>query len=331
MPTARPSLRARALPAEGLWLGVALICAANVLLPVQDALSKDLVQALPVWQVLLARSAAVLTASVLLGGRPMLRRIPQARRLGVMILRALVNLAAWGCFYLALRDLPLGQTITLYFVSPVIVALLAGPLLGERAGPLTWAGIALGLAGVALTSGLAAFQISAAVGYGLLAAGLWGCTMLLLRLVAVAESTLLQLTVANAVFVLATGCVALVQGWQADLAQTAGLALAGMAGGAGQYAIYAAAGRLSASTLAALEYGALPVGFLLGWIFFAETPALNVALGALLVILSGLLVVASERRRNRALARLAPADPVSAAAAAPIAIDPSPDPEGKPR
>lgn len=320
----RPEAQAQALGA-GLWVGVGLVCAANVLLPLQDALSKDFIQALPVWQVLLARSLSVLTLALILGGRPLVRRIPRARRLPIMLLRALVNLAAWGCFYLALRDLPLGQAITLYFVSPVIVALLAGPFLGERAGPATWLGIALGLAGVALTSGAARFEFSAAAGFGLLAAAMWACTMILLRAIAVAESTLLQVAVSNGVFVLVTGAIALALGWQADLRQTAGLALAGLAGGAGQYAIYAAAGRLSASTLAALEYGALPVGFILGWLFFAEAPAAHVWAGAALVLASGLAVVAAERRRA---AIRPPADPVAAAAAAPISDDPSPSQGG---
>ncbi|MDF2235271.1 DMT family transporter [Albimonas sp. CAU 1670] len=310
-PPAEPLLS----PTRGLWIGVGFVCAANVLLPLQDALSKDFVQALPVWQVLLARSLAVLALALLLGGRPLVRRLPRARRLPTMVVRALVNLAAWGAFYLALRELPLGQAITLYFVSPVIVALLAGPFLGERAGAMVWVAIALGFAGVALTSGALRLEFSAATGFGLLAAALWAVTMILLRAIAVAESTLLQVAVSNGVFVIGTGAIALALGWQADLRQTAGLALAGMAGGAGQYAIYAAAGRLSASTLAALEYGALPVGFALGWLFFAEAPAAHVWAGAALVLASGLAIVAAERRR---VAPAGPPEPVAAAAAAPI-------------
>ena len=104
-PPAEPLLS----PTRGLWIGVGFVCAANVLLPLQDALSKDFVQALPVWQVLLARSLAVLALALLLGGRPLVRRLPRARRLPTMVVRALVNLAAWGAFYLALRDIPLAQ------------------------------------------------------------------------------------------------------------------------------------------------------------------------------------------------------------------------------
>nr|WP_269751125.1 DMT family transporter [Acuticoccus mangrovi] len=308
-----------------------MIFAANILLPLQDALAKDYVAVLPVWQVLLVRSLTVLLLAAAIGRGPLLRRLPVARSLPAMLVRSLVNLAAWGLFYLALRDLPLAQGITLYFFSPVLVALMAGPLLGERAGRAHWIGIVVGFAGVALASGAARLDMSAAAGLGILAAAFWAVTTIMLRVIAVGESALVQVTVANAVFAVATGTVALVVGWQANGAQTLGLALAGIAGGAGQYAIYAAARRISATTLAALEYGALVSGFVLGWLFFAETPTLTVWLGASLVIASGLAVVTAERRRPPSpLDRAAPVAPVTTVALAATASEAEAEAEAAP-
>ena len=128
------SVTGAATLAASFWIAVGLIFAANVLLPLQDAFSKGYVQDLPVWQVLLVRSLTVLAIAVAIGRGPVIRRARRARNLRWIVLRALMNLAAWGCFYLALRNIPLAQAITLYFFSPILVALMAGPFLGERVG-----------------------------------------------------------------------------------------------------------------------------------------------------------------------------------------------------
>lgn len=297
-----------------LWSGVALLAAANVLMPLQDAMAKDFVRDLPVWQVLLVRSVAVLTLALLIGRGALLGAIACAKRVPIAVLRSLLNLAAWSAFYLALRDLPLAQAITLYFFSPILVALLAGPLLGERASRVQWIGVALGFGGVVLASGAADFDLSTASALGLLAAALWALTMIMMRAVAIEQSALTQVAITNAVFVVVTGAVALWAGWQADLTATLWITIAGIAGGSGQYALYAAARRISITTLGALEYGSLFSGFLFGWLFFAEVPALSVWFGAALVIASGLLVLAGERGRERRaidlVTPLAPALPI---------------------
>lgn len=294
------SVTGAATLAASFWIAVGLIFAANVLLPLQDAFSKGYVQDLPVWQVLLVRSLTVLAIAVAIGRGPVIRRARRARNLRWIVLRALMNLAAWGCFYLALRDIPLAQAITLYFFSPILVALMAGPFLGERVGLGQWAAIAAGFGGVALASGAASFEMSSASAFALLAAALWAGTMLMLRAFSGEEGALAQVVAANVVFVLVTGACALVWGWQADLSQTLGIAAAGVLGGAGQFAIYEAARRIPASTLAALEYGALVSGFGLGWLMFDEIPTAAVWGGAGLVLVSGVAVVGLERLRARA-------------------------------
>lgn len=60
---------------------------------------------------------------------PRALRSPVRRLLGV---RALVIVAAWALYYSAARYLPLGELVTLYFGSPILVAFIAGPILKER-------------------------------------------------------------------------------------------------------------------------------------------------------------------------------------------------------
>lgn len=64
---------------------------------------------------------------------------------------ALIHTAYIGGVLWALREgMPAGLVAIVVCLQPVLTALLAGPLLGERIGPRHWAGLAIGLAGVAL-------------------------------------------------------------------------------------------------------------------------------------------------------------------------------------
>jgi drug/metabolite transporter (DMT)-like permease len=61
---------------------------------------------------------------------------------------------------LAVRELQLSETATISFLTPVFVALLAGPVLGERVGAERMIAIALGFLGVVIATrpGAGAFQ-----------------------------------------------------------------------------------------------------------------------------------------------------------------------------
>ena len=50
--------------------------------------------------------------------------------------------------FLALRYLQLAEAVSITFAAPLIVTALAGPLLGEWAGPRRWAAIVAGFIGV---------------------------------------------------------------------------------------------------------------------------------------------------------------------------------------
>lgn len=55
-----------------------------------------------------------------------------------------------GVFYAIAHQVPLGLVALIVGMQPLVTATLAGPLLGERIGPVQWLGFALGFAGVVL-------------------------------------------------------------------------------------------------------------------------------------------------------------------------------------
>ncbi|RFU21537.1 DMT family transporter [Geodermatophilus marinus] len=81
-----------------------------------------------------------------------------------------------GVFYAISVGVPAGVSAVVVSLQPVLVAVLAAPLLGERATARQWAGLVLGVAGVALTVGPGVLGADAATG-PLPVAGLLACVV----------------------------------------------------------------------------------------------------------------------------------------------------------
>ena len=72
------------------------------------------------------------------------------RHVGWLLLRGTFGYLALSCHFFAIQRLPLADAITLHNASPVLVALLAPPVLGEPGGPRAVGLAGLGLLGVAI-------------------------------------------------------------------------------------------------------------------------------------------------------------------------------------
>ena len=67
-----------------------------------------------------------------------------------MLFRGSLLMASTSLNFIALRYLPLTLTSTLLFSAPIITCLLAGPLLSEKVGPWRWGAIMLGFLGIVI-------------------------------------------------------------------------------------------------------------------------------------------------------------------------------------
>ena len=156
----------------------------------------------------------VLAAAALLGVMVVLRRSwrgMQGRWMhcavsGVLTNSVLLMTAHAAMVHIAAAPIALIQTL-----NPLLTALLAWPLLGERLRPLQWLGLLLGAAGVVVVVGLAAARSKLELGGLLLAAagtaGLCGGTLYFGRFcrgVPILEGTAVQLLAAAVACVAAT-------------------------------------------------------------------------------------------------------------------------------
>jgi drug/metabolite transporter (DMT)-like permease len=281
-------------------MGMTLAVTAYLLLAMQDATVKWLVQTIPVWQILFVRSAMVVMGCLLGGGRPLLRRAVATPARPLLLRRGAITLIAWFCFFTAARDLPLGELVTLWFTAPVIVALLAGPMLGERVSGTRWLAIATGFVGTLLVANPAGMAISRSAVLVLTGAIAWGYGMILTRQIARQESSLLQMLFNNTFFLVVTGIGSTVTWHSPTVPELLFLAIVAVFGGFGQFSLFESVRRAPASLIAPLEYTALLWAFVIGFVVWGDIPGPPVLLGASLILAAGLILVMAERRGSYA-------------------------------
>jgi drug/metabolite transporter (DMT)-like permease len=294
-PSARPGAKG------GLIVATLLVLCANVCFPLQDSVTKKLVMALPVWEVIMVRSLTALLIGLAIGRGVLVRQSLASPIKRQLIVRGVLMLGGWFFFALAARTLPLGTLTIIYFLSPVIVSFVSGPILGERLTWAQWLAVLAGFGGVALASGLAHFELSPGVAIALLASLCWAAALVMLRWGALQESALVQMTWANTVLVAGAALGFLSGPMEGTAIDLGWMAVAGVIGAGAQFTLYSAASRVPAPVLATLEYSSILVAFLLGYLVFGDVPELRAYAGAALVVASGFLMVFAEHRREAAV------------------------------
>jgi drug/metabolite transporter (DMT)-like permease len=278
---------------------IGLMVAAIVVFSLLDATAKYLVDraAVPVPQVVFLRFAfhVLFSLAVLwpLAFRPSLA----SRKPGLQLLRSLFMLGSTGFNFVALKYLQLDQTITIFFLTPLLVAALAGPLLGEWPGWHRMAAIAVGFAGVLIVmrpgfGGIhwaAAFALAATLSYAL-----YNIATRYLAAYDPPEVTQTYSPLAGLALSLPFAIAA--WQWPADAWTWVLLASMGVTGGLSHWLLILAHRHAPAPVLAPFVYVGLISMSALGFLLFDNVPSLATLAGGVIVILSGLYIFERERR-----------------------------------
>lgn len=210
--------------------------------------------------------------------------------------RGLLTIASTFLFFTALRRLPFAEALALSFLGPLLIAVLAALLLKERLRADVLGAVLLGLAGVGIIAWDAMkdaggfsgdlLGIAAAIG----SAFSYALNSVLLRKQAQrdnATSIVLILHIVPALLALPFAAA----DWHPPSASVWGIfVLVALLGVSGHFLLTWAYGRARAGILAIVDYLSLPYGALVGYLFFAEVPALSVWIGAGLIVVACLLV-----------------------------------------
>jgi drug/metabolite transporter (DMT)-like permease len=131
--------------------GVLYMAASALGFSVMSMLVKVASERLPTGEIVLARAVVTLALSYLMIARANLPPpAPWGTQRAGLILRGVLGFGGLAAYYAALARLPLADTTTIQNTVPLITALLAWWLLGERIGASAAVALAFGFAGVLL-------------------------------------------------------------------------------------------------------------------------------------------------------------------------------------
>jgi drug/metabolite transporter (DMT)-like permease len=204
-----------------------------------------------------------------------------------------------GINFWALQYLQLAITSSIMFIVPIITALMAAPMLGERIDRGRWAAIAAGFAGVLVIVRPGSADFHPAMLLALANATLYALFNLMTRRLAAYDSpeTIQYLPAVVASILLAPFAVA---AWEspATWLEWGVLCLLGVLGGLGHYLLALAHRYAPATVIAPFLYQQVLYMALFGYVVFGDVPSAGVWLGAAIVIASGLYLFARERTRR---------------------------------
>lgn len=239
------------------------------------------------------------------------RQLIRTNRTAWVLVRGACLAAVTLCAGFAFKLMPVAETTAILFVSPLLVVLMAGPLLGERVGRFEWAASVLGFIGLLFIARPGGELDPRGVAFALCGAAVMTAYQLLSRLLAATESTLAMLFYTALVGSVLFGC-ALPWFWEGPFPpwrHALLFLLVGASGGMGHFLFTAAYRQAEASALASLVYVQLLWAGLLGWLVFGHVPDGMSLLGMTVVAVCGAAVGLKSRLAPRTAVAAADMEP----------------------
>lgn len=273
------------------WMLATMFCFISL-----DTLMKHLLESHSLVQVTWGRFFfATLIAIGLCGKR--LAELTASRAPKLQLLRSVLLMSTTGLFNHGIRSTPLATATTIMFMSPLLIVVLSGPLLGEKVTARRWLGVATGFVGALAVvrpwqEGLSQFS---GVLVLLLAALLNANYQIATRKVRGDDPLTSLLYTATAGAIITSAMLPWFWTWPT----TAGwlqLAGTGVAGGLGHYCLIRAMRAAPASVVAPFSYTSLLWASLFGFAIWGDWPDSWTWAGAALIIGSGLYIFSLERR-----------------------------------
>ncbi|MDP1605331.1 MAG: DMT family transporter [Rhodocyclaceae bacterium] len=281
--------------------GILLMLAAVMCFALLDATAKHLSQTFPVPMLVWARYTLHFLLMMLVLAPTMRWRLVTTQRPRMQITRALMLVGTTGFCMAAFRHLPLAETTALLFITPLVVTLLAGPLLHEKIGPLHWAASLCGFAGALLVARPGGALNLTGVLFVLAAAACYSIYQIQTRMLSPTENTLTMLFYTALIGTLRMTLAAPIYwgGPLPNLLEGLMIASLGLYGGTGHYLLITAFRLAPASTLSPLLYAQLIWATLLGWLVFDHWPDGTTLTGMAIIAGSSVTLALMQRRATR--------------------------------
>jgi drug/metabolite transporter (DMT)-like permease len=208
--------------------------------------------------------------------------------------------------FFALTQLPLPETITIQYATPLLIVVFSAVFFHERVRLYRWSAVLIGLVGVIIIiwprltvfsggmesmSGATLGAISALVSCVFAATAM----MLVVRLVQTERSAtiVLYFSLTSSAF----GLLTLPFGWVMPTPEQFALLIgAGIFGGIGQILLTESYRHADMSVVAPFEYASLILSVIVGYVLFKDVPTVQMLIGGAIVVASGLFIIYREHK-----------------------------------
>ena len=297
--------------------GILALCLGSLVFSLQDSAIKSISGAEAVTLAIVFRAFISLPILALMtyfnGGLGQLRD----KQWKLLLLRGAILLVSYTSYFMAFPALPLAEAIALYFMVPLIVTILAVPMLGEKVGWKSWAAVSLGLVGVfvILQPGTALFNPAALL--SLVSAFTYGTAQLLARKYGSATKATVMAFYQNAFYLVGASAIAglitvlglkppghpsldfLFRAWAVPSLHDALLMGAcGVIAAFGSTLLSQAYRIGEANVVTPFEYTGMIWAGIFGFMFFGEIPKLTTFVGMGLIALAGILALRAATMRK---------------------------------
>ncbi|MCA3556162.1 DMT family transporter [Aestuariivirga sp.] len=275
-----------------LWMLATMFCFIAL-----DTMMKYLMETYSLVQVTWARFFFATVVAIIACG-PRIGQLAVSGHPKQQLLRSVFLMLTTGMFNAGIRTVPLATATTIMFLNPVLVTVLAIPLLGEKVGLRRWTGVLLGFLGVVIV--VRPWQEDmgahgAGVLFLLAAAMLNANYQILTRRVRGDDPLTSLLYTATAGAAVTSVLAPWFWSWPTGFDWLL-LVGTGVAGGLGHLFLIRAFRAAPASVVAPFSYSSLIWATFFGFVIWGDWPDLWTWAGAALIIGSGLYIFSGERR-----------------------------------
>ena len=293
---------------DSVSLGIGLTVLGVMIFGLQDATTKTLVQTWSPFQISMMRFWAFGLFSLLM----VTRQAPLSKAFhsgapGWQLLRGVVLTVEIWLFALSVRSVPLAELHSIVLLYPLLVTLMAIPILGEKVGPWRIGAVMTGFLGALIILRPGGLPVTGDVGFAIAAAFANALYLVLTRKVAQVDTTATSMVYVGVVGMVLMTLVGVWFWMPMDANGLLLLSFVILTTILAHWLMMVALKHAPASVVQPFNYLMLPWAAILSYVIFGHLIDGVSLIGAAVIVGSGLIVWVRERR----LKRKAPRDPAT--------------------
>ncbi len=248
----------------------------------------------PLGQVLFFRGFFGLLFYFLIIPKDRLRNFYYTKRFGLHFLRCTFGLIALLAIFIALRNLPLATVVSISFAAPIFTTIFSIFFLNEKVGLFRWLAVFVGFVGIIIITEPGFSSLNIYYVYPVIfCLGLSYVAIAIRQLSTTEPVWLISLNFSAAITLASFFTIPF--GWiMPDIKDLILLSLIGIFGGVANLWLSQSYKYSEVSLVTPLKYLALVFAILFGFLIWGEIPTFKTLLGAILVIVSSLIIFRRE-------------------------------------